>query len=57
MTYRVMVRAFNREGYTDSPYMNIINLGYPLSITNQIQMLERDNTMLKVQMPLVDDHS
>jgi hypothetical protein len=48
MTYRLMVRAFNREGYCDSPYMNMINLGYPATITNQIQLLERDNTYIKV---------
>lgn len=55
-TYRVMVRAFNREGYTDSPYLSILNLGHPQDVQSPVTLLERDNNHLKVDMPLVNDH-
>ena len=29
MLYRVMVRAYNREGYTDSAFLTIMNAGHP----------------------------
>jgi hypothetical protein len=55
MTYRVMVRVHNREGYFDSPYFRIMNSGYPLAITYDIILIEKNETSVYVQMPLVDD--
>jgi len=56
-TYRVMVRAFNREGSCDSPYLSILNLGYPLPITTSVQLIARQETSLDLEMPQVDDHT
>jgi len=58
MTYRVMVRVHNREGFNDSPYFRIMNLGFPLPITSDIILLDKNETSVLVQMPLVaDDNS
>lgn len=46
MTYRVMVRVHNREGYYDSSYFRIMNSGYPLAITYQIILLEKNETSI-----------
>jgi hypothetical protein len=54
-TYRVKIRAFNREGSVDSPYLSIVNSGYPLAISDPVQLLDRDQSSLLVQMPLVSD--
>ena len=48
MTYRVMVRVHNREGYSDSPYFRIMNSGFPLAIVYDIILLEKNETSIKV---------
>lgn len=50
-----MVRVFNREGHTDSPYLRIINQGYPADIDTPIELLSKTNTSVSVQLPLVTD--
>jgi len=46
--FRVKVRVFNREGYSDSPYLNIINSGRPSDLQKQIIILNRNATNLRV---------
>jgi hypothetical protein len=55
--YRVMVRVYNREGYDDSPYLRIMNSGHPEPILTQVILLERNETSITVQMPVVTDDS
>jgi len=53
-----MIRVYNREGFTDSPLLRIMNSGHPATITSQIIIIERNETSLLVQMPkVVDDAS
>lgn len=54
----MMIRVYNREGFTDSPLLRIMNSGPPATITTQIIIIERNETSLLVQMPkVVDDAS
>lgn len=55
LTYRVMVRAFNREGSVDSPYLLIVNAGLPHNISSPVDLLSRNETSLTVRMPIVSD--
>jgi hypothetical protein len=51
-----MVRVYNREGSSDSPYLRILNDGYPLPILNTIILDSSSYSSLKVRMPLVTDN-
>ena len=37
-----MVRAYNREGYDDSPYLMIMNSGHPLPVINKVKLIARN---------------
>ena len=53
MIYRVSVRAHNREGYFDSPYLRIMNAGNPLALDTGITLYDKNQTSIHVEMPLV----
>lgn len=53
--YRFKVRVFNREGFTDSPFLRLVNTGRPNNVKNQVTVLRRNCTSLHVKMPEVDD--
>lgn len=55
LTYRVMVRANNREATVDSPYLMIVNAGRPLDIDTPVLLLSRNETSLSLKMPVVSD--
>ena len=55
MIYRVSVRAHNREGYFDSPYLRIMNAGHPLTLDTGITLLDKNQTSLHVEVPLVTE--
>lgn len=55
LTYRVMVRAINREATVDSPYLMIVNAGRPLDIDTPVVLLSRNETSLSLKMPVVSD--
>jgi hypothetical protein len=57
MQYRVMVRVFNREGSTDSPYLLILNAGHPAALLSPIDLLDKNMTSVHVKMPLASDDS
>ena len=48
MLYRVMVRAYNREGFTDSPFLTIMNAGHPQDIVTPAIILSRNATSISV---------
>jgi hypothetical protein len=53
--YRVKVRAINREGYDDSPYLLLMNSGHPLPVLTPVELLSQTDQSLKVAMPIVTD--
>lgn len=50
-----MVRVYNREGFTDSPFFRVLNAGKPMDIPSEVVLLFRNETMVEVEMPIVVD--
>lgn len=52
-TFRVKVRAHNREGFIDSPYLSVINMGFPKDVELPVQLLSKDDSSMSIKMPIV----
>ena len=52
-TFRVKVRAHNREGFIYSPYLSVINMGFPKDVESPVQLLSKDDSSMSIKMPIV----
>lgn len=53
--YKFKLRAINREGFVDSPYLQILNSGHPLPVDQPLELLARTDSTITVAMPTVAD--
>ena len=49
------MRAYNREGYTESALVSFLNAGPPSKPAEAVVLLEQAATFIRVQMPLIDE--
>ncbi len=53
--FRVKVRVYNREGFADSPFLRILNSGYPADLQSPAILVEQSDTKLLVTLPQVSE--
>ena len=55
--FRYKMQVFNREGYSDSALVTLLNAGPPDAPSNAVILLEQTATQIKIKMPLIAEEN